>query len=363
MPGVTICGVMIVNNPGKAGIAFGFLDHAKHNGFTPADFVFPAFLCMIGRGVMMAYTGSEAQGHTRASLFRSSMWRASYLFAIGLGLDALYLRPLHSMYIFGVLQRVALCLAISSVLLLGTRPNLRRPLVLVSAFAVCLIGYWILMRFVPVPGFGVPGRDVPLLDPSRNLAAWCDRRLFSGHLLNGSYDPDGLLSTTPAIGTFLIGMLLGLWLETSYTVRQKALGIVAAGLAFLLAGALWNKSFPINMQLWTSSYVLWAGGWTLLVFAVLFCVADVLNVRGKAWILLLVFGTNAMASYILADAISTSMSSLKIHGQSITSLIYDHTFSHIASPGLSSIFYALSFTGVCWLLISLLYRRKVFLNI
>ena len=116
--------------------------------------------------------------------------------------------------------------------------------VLPGVLLVLLVGYWLLLRFVPVPGFGVPGVDVPFLDPTHNLAFWLDNRLFAGHLLHGSSDPNGLLSTIPAVGTFLIGMIIGLWLKTSHTLTQKATGLVAAGCASLAAGGLWSRELP-----------------------------------------------------------------------------------------------------------------------
>ena len=253
MPGLTISSVMIVNNPGDSRAAFGFLKHAHWNGFTPADWVFPAFLFMIGVGTTIAHVQKEQAGHSRSSLLFAAVWRSAYLIAIGLGLDALFLHPWRHLLIFGVLQRVALCLTCGSLLLACTRRPFARRLILLCSFAACLVGYWVLMRFVPVPGYGVPGKNIPLLDPAHNLAASIDVRLFAGHLLHPTYDPNGLLSTIPATGTFIAGILTGLWLASRYTKGQKALGLLGAGCVFLALGGLWNVPFPINMQLWTSS--------------------------------------------------------------------------------------------------------------
>ena len=216
---------------------------------------------------------------------------------------------------------------------------------------------------MPVPGFGMPGRGIPFLDPTRNLAFWLDSKLLAGHLVHGSSDPNGLLSTIPAVGTFLIGMILGLWLKSPSSLSQKAQGLVGAGSTSLAAGGLWSRSFPINMQLWTSSYVLWAAGWTLLVLAALFIVADVRHKRGAFWSILLVFGTNAMASFILASAISTCFSSIRVYGKDAVGLLYSKYFVSIKPHMLGSLLYSLLFTAACWLLMRELYRRKIVLNI
>ena len=363
MPGLTITSVLIVDNPGNSTAVLSFLKHASWNGFTPADCVFPAFLCMIGTHTLLSHVEKEGKGASQTSLLLSSLWRALYLSGIGLLLDALYLHPWSSMLILGVLQRVGLCLACGSLLLAGTRSLQSRWIVLPGALLVVLVGYWLLLRFVPVPGFGVPGGNVPFLDPTHNLPFWLDNKLFAGHLLHGSSDPNGLLSTIPAVGTFLIGMIIGLWLKTSHTLTQKATGLVAAGCASLAAGGLWSRSFPINMQLWTSSYVLWSAGWTLLALALLFIVADVWHKRGDLWSILLVFGTNAMSSFIFASAISTCFSSIQVNGKDTVGLLYGKFFASIKPSMLGSMLYSLLFTAACWLLMRELYRRRIVLNI
>ncbi len=318
---------------------------------------------MIGTHTLLSHVDKEGEGKSQPSLLLSALWRSFYLIGIGLFLDALYLRPWSPMLIFGVLQRVGLCLAFGSLLLAVTRTLQSRWVVLPNALLVLLVGYWLLLRFVPVPGFGVPGVGVPFLDPTRNLAFWLDNRLFAGHLLHGSSDPNGLLSTIPAVGTFLIGMIIGLWLKTSHTLAQKAMGLVTAGCASLAVGGLWSKSFPINMQLWTSSYVLWAAGWTLLVLAALFIVADVRHKRGAFWSILLVFGTNAMASFILASAITACFFSIWVNGKDTIGLLYRKYFASITPSVLGSLLYSLLFTAACWLLMRELYRRQIVLNI
>jgi predicted acyltransferase len=206
---------------------------------------------------------------------------------------------LHTMRFYGVLCRIGICYLIVATLYLIS-PGWRSK----AAIAVAaLVGYWALMRFVPVPGFGVPTHDIPLLDPDRNLTAWLDRQLFSAsHLYEHTRDPEGLLSTIPAVATALLGMLTGIWLRTAHSLKRKANGIAIAGLSGLLLGGLWNFTFPINKKLWTSSYVLWAGGLSMLLLAASIWLIDVPSAsepkpersRRSRWFTpLLVFGTNA----------------------------------------------------------------------
>ncbi len=363
MPGLSITSVIIVDNPGNSEAVLSILKHSHWNGFTPADCVFPAFLCMIGSHTLMSQVDKEAEGNSQISLLLSSLWRSVYLIGIGLFLDALYLRPWSTMLFFGVLQRVGFCLACGSLLLVVTRSLRSRWIMLPGALLVLLVGYWFLLRFVPVPGSGTPGGSVPFLDPTHNLAFWLDRKLFAGHLLHESSDPNGLLSKIPAVGTFVIGMIIGLWLNGRYTLNQKAMGLVAAGCASLAAGSLWSKTFPMNMQLWTSSYVLWAAGWTLLVLALLFIIADVRHERGALWSILLVFGTNAMASFIFASGVSTCMRSFQSDGWAALGRVHPSAFSSLKLSESFSLLYSLLFTAGCWILMRQLYKRNIILEI
>ena len=362
MPGLTITSVIVVDNPGSSAM-FAILKHSQWNGFTPADWVFPAFLSMIGVEMMLSHLAKEDAGQSQQALLFSLLWRSLYLIAIGLLLNTLFLHPWSTMPVFGVLQRVGLCLAFGSLLLSFTRSLQRRWVVLSSALLICLIGYWLLLRYTPVPSFGIPGHGIPQFDPTINLPDLLDRKLFAHHLVNGTSDPNGLLTTIPALGTFLTGMLIGLWLRTGYTPMRKAIGLIGTGCLSLLIGGLWSRTFPINMHLWTSSYVLWAAGWTMLVLALLFVISDVLQIRGTGWSILLVFGTNAMASFILASGISTCIRSFHVDGWNILSRTYPSAFSSMKLSESFSLLYSLFFTAGCWILMRQLYKHKIVLEI
>ena len=361
--GLTIGFMILVNDPGDSRVGFRALDHADWNGFTPTDLVFPTFLFLVGVSLVLSYARREAAGAPRAAFLRHALRRTLLLFAIGLLLNGFPLYPWATLRIYGVLQRIAICFGVGSMLLAFTRNGKRRVAVFAAVLVAALAGYWLLMRFVSVPGHGLPGRDVPLLDKDNNLVAWLDRGLLPGRLYEGTRDPEGLLSTIPAIGTLVLGMLAGLWLRTGHTLRRKAAGLVFAGMAALLAGGVWNLAFPINKKLWTSSYVLWAGGWSLLVLALFFWLCEVKGWRGRGWTPLLVFGKNAIASYVFAELFAGLCLLVRVYGQAVSHLVYTHLFAGLGSPAIGSMLYSLFFVAVCWLPMAALYRRGVFLKL
>ena len=197
--GATIAGMILVNNPGDEPSAYWPLKHAEWNGWTPTDLVFPFFLFIVGVAMAFSFSSRLKRGESRQQLMAHVLWRGLVLFALGMFLNAFPNQyHLATWRIYGVLQRIAICYVISAILVLWSR---QRGWII--AILTCLVGYWVLMRFVPVPGFGAPAHDVPLLDPDRNIAAWLDRKLLFGHLYEGTRDPEGVLSTIPAIATSL----------------------------------------------------------------------------------------------------------------------------------------------------------------
>jgi len=232
---------------------------------------------------------------------------------------------------------------------------------------VCLLGYWALMRLVPVPGMGLPGRDIPVLAPDRNLVDWIDRALFSGRLYNQTRDPEGVLSTIPAIATALAGVLTGLWLRSGRSARAKAAGMLAAGAVGLAVGATWDRWFPINKNVWTSSFVVFTAGFALAFLAVLYWAIEIRGSRGRWTMPFLVFGMNAIVGfcfdellwvplyYIHTKAADGSASTLQ---QYLNGLLLK-----FASPANASLVMAIVTVLFCWALMWLLYRRRIFVKI
>lgn len=234
----------------------------------------------------------------------------------------------------------------------------------VSLLLVCLVGYYILMRFAPVPGFGVPGRDVPLLDCDANIVAWLDRYIFSApHLFQQTRDPEGLLSTIPAIGTTLVGLLTGHFLRSPRSDSNKALTLTVAEIVCVLLGSLWNPWFPINKQLWTSSFVLYAGGWSLLVLACFWFLVQARNYERGTWPLL-AFGMNAIAAYVISEVMAATLYNTHVgQNSNVLHWIYQHIAAVIGRPSLASLTYALLYVLVCWLIMLPLYRKRIFIKI
>jgi predicted acyltransferase len=359
--GLTIGFMMLVNNPGSSQ-AYAPLKHAAWNGFTPTDLVFPTFLFLVGMTTVFSLGGRMDRGVARARLFWSVLRRAVTIYAIGLAVSTFPWTEFDHMRFVGVLPRIALCYLVVGSMYLVSRGWRDKVLLL----AVSLVGYWLLVRFVPVPGYGVPVRDVPLLHPDGNLAAWLDRAMFAPeHLYEKTRDPEGLLSTIPAVGTALLGVLAGIWVKTERALTAKIAGIAGAGAVSIVLGLIWNPWFPINKKMWTSSYVLFAGGLSLLLLAAAMAAVDLPKRRpGLLWPLR-VFGTNAIAAYVLADLLEGTVYSIHLAPHySLHHRIWDWMHAGIGNASLCSLMYSVCFVGVCWLVVYFaLYRRGIFLRV
>ena len=370
--GLTIGFMIMVNDNGSDG-AYWFMKHAEWNGFTPTDLVFPTFLLLVGVSTVLSTASRLVAGASKAALWGHVVRRAVILFLLGMVVNNFPFFHPATLRFYGVLPRIALCYLIVASFYIFF-PGWKNK---VAALVGVLVGYWILMRFVPVPGFGMPGRDVPLLDPDRNLAAWLDRQIFSAnHLYERTRDPEGLLSTLPALGTTLIGVLVGLWLKTGRTLVEKTRGIAIAAVTCLVLGGLWNFDFPINKKLWTSSYVLFAAGWSLLLLAIFLWIGDLRSEsrassqpdtgkRGFLATILLVFGTNAIFAYELSEVGATSLGLWHpAKGVGTQDWAYHGILHAIPDVALASFLFSLTYAAVCWVVTYLvLYRNKIFLKI
>jgi predicted acyltransferase len=371
--GATIAAMILVNNPGNDH-AYWPLEHAEWNGWTPTDLIFPFFLFIVGVSLVFSSESRLSKGDSRTTLVLHTFRRAVIIFAIGLALnwlvDSLLSRGVR---IPGVLQRIGICYFAASILYLYVRPRGRALIV-----AVLLIGYWVLMRFVPVPGLGVPGRDIPFLHPDANLGAYLDRRFLihlwgtSSRLYEITRDPEGLLSTLPAIATALLGVFTGEWLRSKRspqrsTPQKKALGMLVFGVIGLILGETWGIWFPINKKLWTSSYVLFTAGFALVCLALCYWATDIKRWRGAWTRPFLIFGRNAITAYIIADLFAVLLFAFnkRVNGRVMDAqqYIFQHFFAPLGSPSFSSLLFSLAFVLLCLLPIWLLDRKKIFLKI
>jgi len=356
--GITIAFMILVNNGGE--YSYWPLKHSDWNGWTPTDLVFPTFLFVVGTTIVFSFESRLSRGASKKSLALHTVRRFVILFLLGLVVNGFPFFHLATLRIYGVLQRIAICFLICSFLYLWDR----RPTSKIVLAVAALLGYWALMRLVPVPGYGVPGRDIPFLDKNANIVAWLDRHIFPGRLYEGVRDPEGLLSDIPAIATTLLGMLTGMWLRTKESVGRKCAGMLGAGVVLVLLGELWNPWFPINKKLWTSSYVLFAAGVSLLGLAVCFWAIEIRGWK-KGWTYYwLVFGTNAITAYVLSELLSSGLSAIKLGpNRTLDGFIYLGVFQRVHPPGIGALLYALTFVMVCWLVVWPFYVKRIFIKV
>lgn len=354
--GITVALMILVNNPGGAAY-YSFLQHATWNGLTFADIVFPFFIFTLGAAIPYAFERRFDQGTSRKKLFVHVARRAIILFALGLLINGFPTFDLATIRIMGALQRIALCYFFASLIFLFLKPKWR--IILTVAIP---IAYWMLMTLVPVPGYGAG-----VLNEQGNLAAHIDRLLLNGHLYTSTGDPEGILSTLPAIATSLMGVLAGQYLKSDRKPRTKALNLLFFGILSLCIGSLWNFWFPINKNLWTSSYVAFTGGIALILLATCFFIIDA---KGHiAWAKpFSILGLNALFVYVLSEIfnlilIYTNIPISETVSVSLKSLIYERLFASWAGSLHGSFIYALAFLAFCWAAAAILYWKKIFVKV
>jgi predicted acyltransferase len=343
--GLTIAAMVLVNNPGTWASVYPPLRHATWHGLTPTDVIFPFFLFIVG----MAIPPSLGQQSARAALPRV-LRRAVVIFALGIVLNALYGFDWATIRIPGVLQRIAVCYLIAAVLFLTT--SWRTHAIVAAAL---LLGYWGVMTLVPVPGYGAGD-----LRPEGNLAAWLDRAVLGPHLWRAArvYDPEGILSTVPAVATVLLGVLTGQWAQSARPPRTIARGLLVAGAIGVLVGAVWGVWFPVNKALWTSSYAVLTAGLALLVFAACYGAIEIRG--GRRWAMpFVVFGVNALALYFLSTLLAVVLILIRVDGRTLQALLFARVFAPWAAPVNASLAYAVAYLLVWWGAMWLLYRGGV----
>ena len=365
--GITIAFMIMVNNNGGRG-SWGFMNHAAWNGLTATDLVFPTFVFVMGISVVFAIESRLARGATRRQLARHAVQRAVILCLLGIVVNSFPFFQLEHMRFYGVLQRIAVCyLAVSLLYLWDTRVGL-----LTTALVFTLVGYWVLVRWVPVPGVGLPGRDVPFMDARQNLVSWVDRHVFPHHLYrdvpdHNVRDPEGLLSDLPAIGTALMGVLTGVWLRTRRSIPARTTGLAVASLGSLALGYVWSLWFPLNKNMWTSSYVLVAAGYSLALMTLVFWAVEQKGWReGWTWVWI-VLGSNAIFAYMFSELLPGVLHNIQFVSDGkrtdVIAFMFDHVFARIPDPGWAAFAYSLSFTAICFVPAWMLYRRRIFLKV
>lgn len=352
--GLAIAGMILVNNPGSWAHVYGPLRHAQWHGATPTDLIFPFFLFGVGVSMSFSFAARMARGDSRRDLAKHVARRALIIYGLGLFMAAFPGFDFSTVRLVGVLARIALVYLVAGALVLTLS---RRPV-----FAVMLalpLVYWALMSWVPVPGFGAGD-----LSAEGNLAAWLDRLILGVHMWSGGggvYDPEGLLSTMPAISTALAGLFTGDFLRSQRaggprTTTSLRLGL--AGGALVVAGLVWNLVFPINKPLWTGSYVAWTTGWALVTLAALYWLVEVRGLH--RWTRpLVVYGMNAITVFVASGLVARTLVLWRVpvpqgSGETTSSynFVYEAAFASWAGPVNGSLAFAaatvLFWLGVLW---------------
>jgi predicted acyltransferase len=350
--GFTVAAMILVNSPGAEAHGYWLLRHAPWDGLQPADVIFPAFLVIAGVAIPLSFAPLRTRGAARQAL-RARIWRRTrVIFGLGLLLNALPWFDWDVLRIPGVLQRIALCYGAAGLIALYL--DVRRQALVAAAL---LVGYGALLVILPPPG-----QAAGVLQPGADLGAYLDRALMHDHLLDVTWDPEGLLSTLPAIATTLCGVLAGDWLLRAPTPARRLGGLLAGGTAALAGGVLLSHWLPINKSLWSSSFALVAAGCALLGFALCYWLADVRGWRG--WTLpLLAFGMNPLLAYFLSSLVTKLLYLIPVHGQPLQVWLFDSLFAPLGSPPTASLLYALAYTGAWFGVMGVLYRRGVFVSI
>jgi predicted acyltransferase len=348
--GATMALMVLVNNAGDGRNVYGPLRHSDWNGWTITDVVFPTFLWIVGVAITLSVGSRLERGVARSALMRQVLRRALFLYALGL---LVYLYPhfdFSTMRVLGVLQRIAICYLIASAIYLATTTVRARILWIVSLLA----GYWLLMMLVPVPGFG-SGR----LDVEGNLAHYVDRMVLGQHNYRSTktWDPEGIVSTLPAIATTLFGILAGQLLRLKKSLVERTTVLFFIGNALLAVGLICDAWLPINKKLWTSSFALFTAGLAFILLAMFLYLVDHRGYR-RVFQPFVIMGMNAIAIYMLSELLAISLNALRLQDW-----IYRHFFVVLASPRNASLLWAVSFTLLMYLAGYVMYRKKWFLRV
>jgi len=360
--GIAISGMILVNMAGVADQVYPPLLHADWNGCTLADLVFPFFLFIIGVAIAFSLSKYTSANHTGWSIYGRIARRSAILFALGLLLNGFWNYDWGTIRIMGVLQRISLAylLAALVVLKLPRRGQWACALLL-------LIGYWVAMSVVPVPGYGVGN-----LSREGNLGAYIDRliigtaHLYKGDHFNSMGDPEGLFSTLPAVVSVLLGYFTGQWLRTQPVKSRTSMDLVIIGLASLVVGEVWGFWFPLNKKLWTSSYVVFTTGWALLLLALCYELIEVRQRRrwGKSFEIM---GLNAIfvfvASVLMIKILVKTHIGTGENAPTTYTWIYENLFMPWAGAMNGSLLFALVTVLFWWGVLYLMYRHRWFVKV
>lgn len=352
MRGFTIGAMILVNYPGSGQFIYQPLEHAEWNGLTPTDLIFPFFLFIVGVSVALSFTKLLEKGTSKSELYKKIIFRALKIFAVGIFLSMLPSFDIFNIRITGVLQRISIVFLVCSFIFLNTSFKTQ-----IRMGVLALILYWLVMTLIPTPGAGQV-----MLERGVNLAAWVDSILLPGKMWQGSWDPEGILTTLPSIVSGITGLLAGHLLLSKRTPYEKVIFLMISGFAAVTAGYIWGLTFPLNKNLWTSSYVLVTSGLASLLLGTMYYVVDIRKYTSGT-LPGIIFGSNAIAIYFVSDVIAYIFYLVPFGSAALN----EHFMSSITgfglAPKLVSVFYAAIFVCINFSIAYFLYKKKIFIKL
>ncbi len=350
--GLTIIFMIIVNDPGSWSHVYSPLLHAKWNGLTPTDYIFPTFLFIMGTSIVLSLS-KRAESAEKSDLVKKIVWRFLKIYAVGL---FLWLWPefnFERIRWVGVLPRIALVYLFTALLFIYT--NKKTQYYIATSL---LVGYLLVMCFVPVPGIGTPDLSIP----EKNWAHYIDRLLLPGVLWKKTWDPEGLLSTLPAIATGLLGVFAGYIIQAQKNLSEKLVHLFVMAALLLFLGDITQYIFPFNKSLWSTSFTLMLGGISTLALGVFIFICDLKN-WGHRFRFAQEFGVNSIFSYTLAGMLTLLFYSDRLWGIKLNGWFMDTLTGLGMAPKLTSLIYALFYVFIIWVPVHYLFKKKIFIKL
>lgn len=351
MRGLTIAAMILVNYPGSEHI-YQPLEHAEWNGLTPTDLIFPFFLFIVGISITISYSRSIDKGTSKGNLNKKTIVRALKIFGVGIFLTLLPSFDFLNIRITGVLQRISIVFLACSFIFLYTSVKTQAWIAVIT-----LVTYWLTLTLIPTPGLGHVA-----LKRGVNLAAWVDSVLLPGRMWQGTWDPEGILSTFPSIVTGITGLITGHLILKNTSRENKVMILMVAGFLSVTVGYMWGLAFPVNKNLWTSSYVLVTSGLAALLLGTLYFLIDIQGY--KSWTKpAVIFGSNAIAIYFISDCISYIFYLIPFGGFPLNELFVSNLTDSGIAPEFASMLYAILFVCINFCIAWVLHRRKIFIRL
>jgi predicted acyltransferase len=350
--GFTIAAMIVANYPGSEKYVYFTLRHTVWNGLSFTDQIAPYFLYFVGASIVFAYSRRVADGTPKSKLYSKIFFRSLKIFAVGMFLNLMPEFDFHNIRWTGTLHRIAIVFFICAIIYLNTNWKQQAWIA-----AILLVAYWLALTCIPTPGVGKV-----MLEPGVNIVAWVDSKYLPGRMWRGTWDPESILTNITSVVSCLTGMLAGRLMLSDKTPNEKVNYLMTAGAFTALAGYFWGLTFPVNENLWTSSFVLVTSGFASLLFGAFYFIVDI---KGKTWGTKpgVIFGANAITVYFLGDVWALLFYEAKFGGSSLNEKFVDAWSNAGADPQLASLIYALIFICINFIPAWILYKKKIFIKL